>query len=118
VNRPDFHQWRDDLANDVQFGYVSGELESPRHFHPRVVLNSSEASVLRVIREEIRKCQSFVFSVAFVSPNALAMLKTDLIEFRGKGTIVTSDYLAFNSPQAFAELISLGERGFGICQGG
>lgn len=114
MNRPDFHQWRDDLANDVQFGYVSGELESPRHFHPRVVLNSSEASVLRVIREEIRKCQSFVFSVAFVSPNALAMLKTDLIEFRGKGTIVTSDYLAFNSPQAFAELISLGERGFDV----
>lgn len=114
MNRPDFHQWRDDLTNDVQFGYVSDSLDSPRHFHPRVVLNSSEASVLRVIREEIRKCQTFVFSVAFVSPNALAMLKTDLIEFRGKGTIITSDYLAFNSPQAFAELISLGERGFDV----
>ncbi|MGO4130905.1 DEAD/DEAH box helicase [Janibacter sp. RAF52] len=79
-----------------------------------MVINTHEASVLRVLKEEIRRCRSFTFSVAFVAPSAIAMLKTDLLEFRGKGRIVTSDYLAFNSPQAFAELLILQEKGFDV----
>lgn len=114
MSGPDFHLWRENLAKDLEYGYLSESAESPRQHHPRVVLNSPDGSVLRVLREEIRRCASFTFSVAFVSPSALAMLKTDLLEFRGKGCIVTSDYLAFNSPQAFAELLALGERGFDV----
>lgn len=107
-------QWEGNFAKDVQYGYLNEAVEGPKQRHPRVVLNSSDATVLRVLREEIKRCNAFTFSVAFVSPSALAMLKTDLIEFAGKGRIITSDYLAFNSPQAFAELLKLGELGFDV----
>ncbi|MBX3098691.1 MAG: DEAD/DEAH box helicase [Salinibacterium sp.] len=63
--------------------------------------------MLRALREELRRCTSFTFSVAFVSPRAIALLKQEFIEFEGVGRIITSDYLGFNSPQAFAELLNL-----------
>lgn len=102
------------LERDIHFGYLDEKFDGPRQHHPRLVLNSADTSVLRILREEIRRCRSFTFSVAFVSASAVAMLKTDLLEFSGKGCIITSDYLAFNSPQAFAELLGLQDRGFDV----
>ncbi|WP_285728159.1 DEAD/DEAH box helicase family protein [Psychromicrobium xiongbiense] len=59
------------------------------------------------MRQNLKRCQSFTFSVAFVSPRAIALLKQELAEFTGTGRIITSDYLGFNSPSAFAELLNL-----------
>lgn len=107
--------WANDgLALDVEFGYINARPGAPLKHHPRLVLNTTEASMLRVIREELRRCRSFTWSVAFVSASALAMLKQDLLDFEGDGCIVTSDYLAFNSPQAFAELLNLQDRGIDV----
>lgn len=106
--------WSDDLALDVQFGYLNPEVAGPRRFNPRVVLNSDSSSVLRAIREELPRCNEFLFSVAFVSPRAIALLKQELIEFQGRGSIVTSDYLSFNSPAAFAELLNLRQLGIDV----
>lgn len=111
MSRSDLH-WTHALARDVEFGYLSGQADGPRHHHPRIVLKGLDGSVLRVLREEIKRRRSFTFSVAFVSAQALAILKTDLLEFRGRGRIVTSDSLAFNAPSAFAEPLVLSERGF------
>jgi superfamily II DNA or RNA helicase/HKD family nuclease len=65
--------------------------------------------VLQAIRAELRTATSFTFSVAFVSAAGLALLKQTLIEFDGVGEIITSDYLGFNSPSAFHELLALRE---------
>lgn len=99
--------WTDSLALDVQFGFLRSDTSSPRHDHPQVVLNTEDTSVLRAIRDELRRCESFTFSVAFVSTRAIAMLKQELKDFKGTGRIITSDYLGFNSPLAFAELLNL-----------
>src|SRR4029078_81543 len=47
------------------------------------------------------------FSVAFVTPRAIALLKQELVDFAGVGRIVTSNYLSFNSPAAVLELLNL-----------
>lgn len=99
--------WADRLKLDIDFGYLQQHVVAPKEFHPQVILNGESASVLRVIRSELRRCESFAFSVAFVSPRAIALLKQELVDFEGAGMIVTSDYLGFNSPQAFAELLNL-----------
>ncbi len=67
--------------------------------------------MLRALRTELRQCDDFLFSVAFVSPGAIALLKQEFVDFRRTGTIVTSNYLGFNKPEAFAELASLGRLG-------
>lgn len=106
--------WTDPLALDVRYGYLGGNVVAPRQHHPKVVLNTDDTSVLRILREELSTCSSFLFSVAFVSSKAIALLKQELVDFEGDGRIVTSDYLAFNSPEAFAELHNLKQLGIDV----
>lgn len=110
----DDYRWADPLALDVRYGYLSDDVQSPRQQHPQVVLNGPSDSVLRILREELAKCDSFLFSVAFVTPRALALLKQELVDFNGIGRIVTSDYLGFNSPASFTELLNLEQLGIEI----
>ncbi|WP_430868735.1 DEAD/DEAH box helicase [Demequina aurantiaca] len=95
------------IEGDVRFGFLDSRAKSKRKFNPEVVLNTGSGSMLRTLREELKRCDSFSFSVAFVSPRAIALLKQEFVDFAGKGTIVTSDYLGFNSPEAFSEIHAL-----------
>lgn len=107
--------WVDDFRIDVDFGYLGSHRGAPpRKHNPQVVLNNDSASMLRMLREELRYAREFLFSVAFVSPRAIALLKQELIDFAGPGRIVTSDYLAFNSPAAFKELLNLRRVGIDV----
>lgn len=92
---------------DNAFGFIDSTLESEQIFHPLLVSNQGTNTMLKSIRDELRRSKSFVFSVAFVTPSAIAMLKQALLEFTGEGTIITSTYLGFNSPAAFRELLNL-----------
>ena len=102
------------FGQDIDFGYVDKKVISPKKFHPELVLNTKTGSMLRTLRTEIRHSRSFTFSVAFVSPRAIALLKQELLDFTGVGRIITSDYLGFNSPEAFAELLNLTALGLDI----
>ena len=102
------------FGRDVGFGYLDRNVVSPRRFQPQLVLNTDSDSMLRALRYELKHSSSFTFSVAFVSPRAIALLKQELLEFEGVGRIITSDYLGFNSPQAFAELLNLSSHGIDV----
>ena len=104
----------DPFGQDIGFGYLDRAVHSPRQFHPSLVLNTATDSMLRALRYELRKASSFTFSVAFVSPRAIALLKQELVEFAGVGRIITSNYLGFNSPQAFSELLNLSRVGIDV----
>lgn len=105
-------QWTEHLALDVRFGYLGSSVIAPRRHNPQLILNDANETALRILREELGECIGFTFSVAFVTPGAIALIKQELVEFAGEGQIITSDYLGFNSPQAFAELQNL--RAIGI----
>ncbi len=100
------YKWLQGLDLDVEFGYLDPTAAAPRRHNPRVVLNTDESSVLRTVREELGNCESFLFSVAFVTRGRSRCLQElDRLPGEGnRGAIVTSDYLAFNSPEAFEEL--------------
>ena len=102
------------FGQDVGFGFLDRLVNSPRQFHPHLVLNTATDSMLRALRYELRRASTFTFSVAFVSPRAIALLKQELIEFEGVGRIITSNYLGFNSPQAFSELLNLTNEGIDV----
>lgn len=110
----DFHWRSSPLELEIQHGYLDRWVKAPRQRHPQVVLNGPGTSVLRVLREELARCDEFLFSVAFVTPRAIALLKQELVEFGGRGTIVTSDYLSFNAPGAFVELLALQRFGINV----
>jgi superfamily II DNA or RNA helicase/HKD family nuclease len=99
--------WADGFRLDIQFGYVGAEFDGPRHHNPKVVLNREGSTVEHALLEELDRSSDFTFSVAFISPGAVAQLKQHLLEHNGTGRIITSDFLGFNSPRAFAELLNL-----------
>jgi superfamily II DNA or RNA helicase/HKD family nuclease len=103
--------WFEPFAADVTHGYLAADSHAPRRHHPEVVLNDGVGSALRALRHELASADRFTFSVAFVSSSAIAMLKQELLDFDGPGMIITSDYLGFNSPAAFKELLHLEQFG-------
>ncbi|MBQ2657599.1 MAG: DEAD/DEAH box helicase [Erysipelotrichaceae bacterium] len=79
---------------------------------PRLICNnpSKNVKVIQEIETSFSLCDSFDFSVAFISDSGISSIKQSLINARDKkkiGRIVTSTYLGFNSPKTFRELISL-----------
>src|SRR5690625_6886037 len=66
--------------------------------------------MLRAIRNELRRSTQFIFSVAFITTSAQVQLKQELLDYwsrGGRGTIITSTYLDFNTPEMFRELLTL-----------
>ncbi|MGK0742829.1 phospholipase D-like domain-containing protein [Leucobacter sp. Z1108] len=93
------------LQADTAFGFLDSSLASSQIYHPQLISNQDEHMMLRAIRHEIVRAERFTFSVAFITPGALALLKQALVDFRGSGVIVTSTYLNFNAPDTFRELL-------------
>jgi HKD family nuclease len=98
---------RSQLTLDNNFGFLDSLVKADQVFNPTLISNSSGQTMLKAILDELKSSSNFVFSVAFVAPGAIAMLKQALLDYRGTGTIITSTYLGFNSPSAFRELMNL-----------
>lgn len=92
---------------DTTFGFIDSSTESNQLFHPVLISNEDENTMLRAIRQELQRSKHFVISVAFITTGSIALLKQALLDFQGTGTIVTSTYLGFNSPEMFRELMTL-----------
>lgn len=95
------------LARDTKFGFMDSAVESDHILNPLLIANSDDNKMLHAIRQELAGAQHFIFSVAFISPRGIALLKEALVEFQGTGEIITSNYLDFNEPAAFRELLLL-----------
>lgn len=95
------------LGRDTEFGFLSRNTEADQILNPLLISNTDEQTMLHAIRSELARCETFVFSVAFITSRAIALLKEALLEFDGAGTIITSRYLDFNDPDAFRELLLL-----------
>lgn len=95
------------LRLDNSFGFFDRSVQSDQLFHPMLIANDGANTMLRAIRQELRRSLAFTFSTAFVTTSAIAMLKQVLLEFPGTGRIITSTYLGFNSPAVFRELLNL-----------
>ncbi len=102
-------QWSDAFELEIRNGFLKSAGAAPGDYSPQLVVNGPGQSVEHSIVESLRRAESFVFSVAFVTSSAIAQLKQHFLEFRGSGQIVTSDFLMFNRPEVFWELLKLQE---------
>ncbi|AIT61925.1 DUF3427 domain-containing protein [Corynebacterium doosanense] len=95
------------IAPNVEYGFLDAHVNSDRLHHPLLVSNTDDSTMYKAICDELARSQSFTFSVAFITNSGLALLKQALVDFRGRGTIITSTYQDFNEPNAFRELLNL-----------
>ena len=101
--------WSEAFESDVRSGFMEKSVAARGEYSPHLVVNRHGRTVEHSLVESLRRSESFVFSVAFVTPSAIAQLKQHFVEFRGSGLIVTSDFLMFNRPEVFRELLKLQE---------
>ncbi len=103
-----------DLIPELQKSLITGcidcSAQSLEEYQPKLLLNSPESKVLSNIITELKKCDEFFFSVAFVTNSGVAVLIETLKELEKKGVrgkIIVSEYQYFTEPRALQRLLGL-----------
>lgn len=100
------------LEASLHTGFIDQNYIKYGSYKPKLLVNNSEKNenVLTSLLEELDHCQSFIFSVAFITESGLATLKSHFLDLKRKGIqgrILTSTFLHFNQPKVFKELMKL-----------
>ncbi|MEG0473251.1 MAG: DEAD/DEAH box helicase [Solibacillus sp.] len=94
----------------LKAGYVDSEIEANQRFIPKFLVNdkSRATNILSVLKTQLRNCDRFDFSVAFITEGGLQVLAGLLNILRDQnipGRILTTTYLNFNEPAALRKLL-------------
>lgn len=74
---------------------------------PQIITNKPAGTIWATLRQQLLTCNDFTWAVAFITPDMLPPLKLVLADLARKkitGTLITGQYLGFNSPRVFQEL--------------
>lgn len=98
---------QEDIINGARTAFIDEQFSSSSDFRPKLLYNSRNNKVINSIRDEIKNCDEFIISSAFITYSGIVQL---LEEFRQleqndiKGKILTTDYLYFTEPKALRKL--------------
>jgi HKD family nuclease len=99
-----------DVISEIQksliTGFIDGSAKSLEEYQPKLLLNSPESKILT----ELKNCDEFFFSIAFVTNSGVAVLIETLKELEKKGVpgkVIVSEYQYFTEPRALERLIGL-----------
>ena len=99
----------DEILNGARTAFINQHSSSSADFRPKLLYNDANSKVINSIRDELRECDEFIISAAFITMGGITPL---LEEFRNlernniKGKILTTDYLTFTEPKALRKLQS------------
>ena len=101
-----------ELQEALHQGFINKDSNKKTNFKPALLVNNPQKNeyVLTSLIEELETCHTFSFAIAFITEDGLAMIKSKLLDLKEKGIqgrIITSDYLTFNKPKVFKELMKL-----------
>lgn len=101
----------DHLHGSLTTGFIDQNFDSVRTYRPELLLNDKNLGkkVLTTIEQELRTCDEFMFSVAFITTSGIASLKQTLKELEYRkvpGKILASQYLNFTQPEALRWLLN------------
>jgi superfamily II DNA or RNA helicase/HKD family nuclease len=100
------------IQNAVTTGFVDDQFESFSDYRPSILTNEPilNEKVLSTLLDELRTCESFFLSVAFITSGGVQSLFGTLLELEAKGVkgkILVSEYLNFTEPEALRKLLQL-----------
>lgn len=102
---------RNNIDQAIQHSFLDHEVLAPDNFKAKILTNQNyDDQLLPGIIDHLRDAISFDIAVAFVTKSGLSLLKTILADLSLKGItgrLLTSDYLTFNHPDTFKELLKI-----------
>ena len=104
------HSLTRDLEKALRAGYIDSTTVARQEFKPKLLLNDAQnkTKVLTTILSELRSCDEFAFSVAFVTNSGVEVIIDALKELEHKniqGRILASSYQNFTEPRALRRLL-------------
>ncbi|EKU78434.1 DUF3427 domain-containing protein [Veillonella seminalis] len=107
-----FEEQIERIRKGIETAFISKHEVSDIMYQPQLVLNNptEKSKVIATLQRELYRCDSFKFSVAFITDSGIEGLLGTLkdLEQKGiKGKILTSDYLCFTEPKALAKIAQL-----------
>lgn len=102
----------EEMRRGFETAYIDGSAVSNESFRPQFVSNNYREGkkVISSIENELRACDSFQISVAFITRSGITPLLSILKELEEKnipGQILTTDYLNFSEPKALETIHQL-----------
>ena len=99
----------DDIINGAKTAFIDESIDSGSDFRPKLLVNNRETKVINSIKDELRNCDEFIISSAFITMGGITPLLEDfkyLEDHNIGGKILTTDYLNFTEPKALRKLAS------------
>ena len=101
-----------ELKNGLTTAFIDSTFNSNLAYKPQLVYNNYKngQKVFSTVEDELRKCDKFAISVAFITRGGITPLLQTLRELEKRnvpGRILTTDYLAFSDPVALDTLAGL-----------
>lgn len=101
-----------DIENGMRTAFLDYDHASSLLYRPQFIYNDHNAGkkTLVSIEEELKRCDEFSISVAFITKSGITPLLQTLKELEEKnipGRIMTTDYLTFSEPAALRKLSEL-----------
>ncbi len=99
------------LQESIHTGFFDYEALSSEQYQPKLLINDAKKGqkVLVSLLKELRQCDAFFFSVAFITESGVTVLLDALKELEERnvqGRIIASQYLNFTNPKALRRLLS------------
>lgn len=94
------------LKEAILHGFYDRKFLANENFGPKLLKNDQQDKIWLSIKKELLTCRKF----AFITEDMLVPLKAVLEDLRKKnvsGILITGDYLGFNSPKVFEELLKI-----------
>lgn len=99
-----------ELISSIQTGFIDQSIRSQIRYRPQLLINDNTVGkkILATLDLELKNCDEFWFSVAFLTTSGLATIINVLKDIETKkipGKILVSKYLCFTQPEALRRLM-------------
>ena len=99
----------ENILNGAKTAFIDENNPSLNDFKPKLLFNSSHTKVRNELIDQLRCCDEFIISTAFITLGGITPLLEELKNLEEKnikGRILTTDYLSFTEPKALKKLNS------------
>ena len=98
------------MLSGIRTAFENKNINSDNEYRPKFVFNDyrNGAKVLAALERELKYCEEFAISVAFITMGGLIALLPTFEELEKKGIhgrIITTDYLCFSDPKALEKIL-------------
>ncbi|WP_458402837.1 DEAD/DEAH box helicase [Methanobrevibacter sp.] len=97
----------ENILKGAETAFINQLSDSSEDYRPRLLYNDKNTKVINSIKDELRNCDEFIISSAFITMGGITPLLEDfryLEEHNIQGKILTTDYLNFTEPKALRKL--------------